>query len=134
LFAIFCFVIGPHKKYWRPLQFSRAVLFFALLLVVGAIFDGLWSCVIYGRLYYTMDYFCDFIPFVPFFEGEGMRTDQRGWGGLNGVTLCEVQLVWLLFAVGAWSCTFFLYRLFCGGWPFNVKKLLHRDYFWNSSA
>ena len=130
LFAAFCFLIGPRRKYWRPFQFRRAALFFVLLLAVGAIFDGLWSCEIYTRLYYTMDYFCDFIPFVPFFGG--MRADGRGWGGLKGVTLWQVELVWLIFAVCAWSSTVFLYRLICRRWPFNVKKLFHRDYFWNS--
>jgi hypothetical protein len=134
LFAVFCFVIGPHRKYWHPFQFRRAALFFGLLLLVGAIFDGLWSCEIYGRLYYTMDYFFDFIPFVPFSKGEGMRIDGSAWGGLNGVTPWQVQLVWLVFAAGAWSSTVFFYRLICRRWPFNVKQLLRRNCFWKCQA
>ena len=38
-------------------------LFLVLLLSMGALFNGVWSCSIWGRLYYSTDYVLDFLRF-----------------------------------------------------------------------
>jgi hypothetical protein len=86
-------------------------LFMILLLFVGAFFNGLWSCLIWGRLYCSIDYVCDFTPFWPITQSviDDSFGDSRGQ--LYGVSLSQLQCVWLLFAAGAWAVTIFLYRL-----------------------
>jgi hypothetical protein len=90
---------------------GRLGLFLGLLLVVGSVANGLWSCVIWGRLYFSTDYVFDFSPFWPItqsmidFSFGGMR------GQLLEVSLFQLQLVWLLFAVGTWTVSILLYRL-----------------------
>jgi hypothetical protein len=133
LFVVFCALVGP-LPWWQPKEFRRAALFFGLLLVVGSIFSGLWSCLVYGRLYHVVDYFIGFTPFWPVTKW----SLNDGWGnvhgGLIGVTFWQLQLVWFLFTVGTWSLTVFLYRLICGRWPLSLKELFHHPCTMKSGA
>lgn len=82
----------------------------ALFLLVAAFFNGLWSCSVWGWLYYSIDYVSDYSPFWPI--SQSVIDDHFGdrHGELFGVSLFQLQLVWLLFAIGTWSATIYLYR------------------------
>jgi len=98
----------PGTKLRRICRFG---LYNGLLLLVGSIFNGLWSCLIWDRLYDSTDYVLDFIPFLPI----GHWALDRPWGDargrLLGLSLFQLQLVWPLFAAGNWGATTVLYRL-----------------------
>jgi hypothetical protein len=97
----------------------RFSLFVGLLLVVGSFANGLWSCLVWGRLYFSTDYVFDFSPFWPITQGliDAPFGDMRGQ--LLGVSLFQLQFVWLLFALGTWALTILLYRLICRRPPAN---------------
>src|ERR1043166_3494406 len=103
-------------------RIRRFALYNGLLLLVGSIFNGLWSCLIWDRLYDSTDYVFDFIPFLPI----GHWALDRPWGDergrLLGVSLSQLQLVWLLFAAGTWGSATLLYRLVRGKQePYKLK-------------
>lgn len=85
-------------------------LFIALFLVVGSIFNGFWSCWVWGRLYDSTDYVFDFMPFWPITQ----RVIDAPWGDdhghLRGISLFQLQLIWLSFAVSTWAVTILLFR------------------------
>jgi hypothetical protein len=89
----------------------RLALFIGLLLITGSVFNGFWSCLIWDRFYDSTDYVFDFTPFWPITRSV-IDTPWGGErGGLMGVSLFQLQLVWLLFAAATWGVTVFLYRL-----------------------
>jgi hypothetical protein len=98
----------------QPGTFRRRVgrlgLFLALLLIAGSLINGLWSCTVWGRLYYSTDYVFDFTPVWPITQQviDMPFGDQRGQ--LFGVTLTQLQMIWLLFALGTWGVTALSYR------------------------
>jgi hypothetical protein len=89
---------------------GRLRLFMGLLLLVSSAFNGLWSCLIWGRLYESMNYLIDFLPIWPITR----TVIDVPWGNERGrlieVSLFQLQLIWLLFAAGTWGCTVFIYR------------------------
>ena len=91
-------------------RIRRFGLFLALLLAAGSIFNGVWSCAVWGRLYYSTDYVLDFTPFWPITQSviDTPFGDQRG--RLFGVTLTQLNMVWLLFSLGTWGGTMLMYR------------------------
>ena len=112
-FIIGSFVIAAFSWRQRSMligRIRRFGLFLALLLIVGSLFNGMWSCSVWGRLYYSTDYVLDFTPFWPITHSLiDMRFgDQRGQ--LFGVTLTQLNMVWLLFALGTYGVTVLLYR------------------------
>ena len=85
-------------------------LFNFLLLIVGCVFCMLWSGLIFGNLYYSYDSLADFEPFWPITQGLiDYGGDMRGQ--LFGVSLLELQLVWLAFTLATWATTYYLYKL-----------------------
>ncbi|MGD0411095.1 MAG: hypothetical protein ABSC18_05275 [Verrucomicrobiota bacterium] len=122
LFVAFCALVGP-LPWWQPKEFRRAAIFFGLLLAAGSIFNGLWSCLVYGRLYDRVDYVFGFSPFWPITNSVINETWGTDHGQLLGVTVWQLQLVWLLFASGTWGLTIYLYRSICGRWPLSLKAL-----------
>jgi len=133
LFVAFCAFVGP-LPWWQPREFRRAALFFGLLLFAGSFFSALWNCLVYGRLYYTVDLSIEFIPFWPVTKWNINETWGDRHGGLIGVTFWQLQLVWLLFALGTWSTTVYLYRWICGQWPLSVSGIFHRSASSNAGA
>jgi len=112
-FVIGCLVlvILPRRQAGTlPRRIGKLALFTGLLLVVGSLFNGLWSCLVWGRLYHSTDYVFDFSPLWPITQEviDMPFGDQRGQ--LLGVTLIQLQGVWLLFAFATWGVTAFLYR------------------------
>ena len=68
VFAVGCLVAVMVS--WREpgvlrRRIGRFALFVGLLLVVGSLFNGLWSCLDFNRLYHSTDYIFDFVPFWP---------------------------------------------------------------------
>ena len=68
LFAIGCLIfamlaIRQRGRFLR--RVGRLGLFLGLLLLVGSVANGLWSCLVWGRLYYSTDYVFDFSAFWP---------------------------------------------------------------------
>ena len=98
---------------------SRLGLFLGLLLVIGSAANGLWSCLVWGRLYFSTDYVFDFSAFWPITQKtiDAPFGDMRGQ--LLGVSLFQLQVVWLLFAAATWAATTLLYRLICRRPPAN---------------
>jgi hypothetical protein len=90
--------------------------FIALFLLVGSCFNGLWSCLVYGRFYTSADYVFGFIPFWPLTKYWVEMYDDRGQ--LMSVPF-QMQVIWFLFAAGTWSVTLILYRLVCRRSPPN---------------
>jgi hypothetical protein len=83
--------------------------FFLIFLFVGAVFEYIWGALIEGHLYQNVDYFLDFLPFWPITRATVY--DPFNSGRLLGVTLIQLQLVWLLFTIGTWGITLLLYKL-----------------------
>ena len=100
--------------FWQPGTFlkraERLALFLGILLGVGSVANGLWSCSIWGKLYYSTDYLFDFSPFWPITQKliDAPFGDTRG--RLLGISLSRLQFIWLLFAAATWIITIVLYR------------------------
>jgi hypothetical protein len=112
VFAVGCLILTAVTKRKRDVLAKRIghfALFLFLFLVVGALFNGLWSCVVYNLLYHSTDYIFDFIPFWPI---TWIQVDTP-WGDGHGKlysSLFELRLVWLLFAICTWGTTILLHR------------------------
>jgi hypothetical protein len=92
--------------------------FLLILAPVGGLFNAFWCCLVYGNLYAqeigkdgtVLDVDSPEDDFTPFFP------PSHEWlaglpGHLVGVTMPQLQLVWLFFAATAWAISFILYRL-----------------------
>ncbi|HVM62728.1 MAG TPA: hypothetical protein VMV72_17835 [Verrucomicrobiae bacterium] len=117
VFGAACLVLAAFLRK-RPDVFTsvvgRVALFLGILLVVGSLFDGLWDCLIFGRLYYRVassDFDFDFKPVWPITQGAIDAASGSERGQLFGITLFQLQLVWGLFALGTWGITASLYWL-----------------------
>jgi len=113
VFIVGCVILSilsvlPHKQPGTlKRRIARFGLFMVLFLFVGALFNGLWSCLIWDRLYNSTDYYFDFCPFWPITRAviDAPWGDERG--RLLGVTLFQLQLIWFIFAAGTWTVTIF---------------------------
>jgi hypothetical protein len=122
LFAVGCLIfamlaIRQRGRFLR--RVGRLGLFLGLLLLVVSVANGLWSCLVWGRLYYSTDYVFDFSAFWPITQSIIDAPFGTERGRLFGVSLFQVQLVWLLFATGTWTVTILLYRFICKRPPAN---------------
>src|ERR1022692_4948805 len=67
-FVVVCVVLAalPHKK---PGELRRRIgrfgLFVGLFLLVSSLFNGMWSCLVFDHLYYSIDCVSGFTPFFP---------------------------------------------------------------------
>ncbi len=84
-------------------RLSTLILFQGYLLLAAMLANGFWSCAVWGNLYWSVDYTSDFSAFFP------ISSDQieYSWGpqltgGLNGITLSQLNAVWASFILGAW--------------------------------
>ena len=118
-FVVGCIVLAVLAR-WQPGTFRRRVgrfgLFMILFLLVGSFFNGLWSCLIYGRFYSSSDYVFGFIPFWPLYKQWVEMPDRHGH--LMSVPL-SLHILWFLFTAGTWGITVILYRLICRRQPPN---------------
>jgi hypothetical protein len=109
--CLICGLVAVRQRGTFLRRVRRLGLFLGLLLVVGSISNGLWSCLVWGRLYFSTDYVFDFSPFWPITRGVIDAPFGEMRGQLLGVSLVQLQLVWLLFAAGTWAVSILLYRL-----------------------
>lgn len=82
---------------------SVLTVFHLYLLIFAMIANGVWSCTIWGNLYWSVDYTSDFSVYMPVRRWQV----EYSWGpemsgGLNGITLAQLNLVWAVFALLAW--------------------------------
>lgn len=94
----------------RLIGVLKITVFFLVLLLVGGFFSIAWGDTMWGRFYYSVDYCgCDFQPFWPMTQSKL----NEPWGddphGLVGISLTQLNLIWLLFATATWSLTFGIY-------------------------
>jgi hypothetical protein len=89
----------------------RWAIFNVCFFLTAGLVNGLWSCLVFGHLYWTTDYVFDFTPFWPVTQSllDARFGDQVG--GLLGISLFQLQALWLLFAISAWLGAFTLYRV-----------------------
>jgi hypothetical protein len=112
VFALGCFALIFMSFLARPSYrrlFSRWAIFNVILFVIGAIISGFWDCLVYGHLYVTADYVSDFSPFIPVTQGVIDAHFDAYSGHLIGVTLRQLQFVWLLFAFVTWALASVIY-------------------------
>lgn len=108
------------KKYLVFLYNSSIFLY--LLLISGACAHTLWSVLVFGRWYVSMDYVVDFYPFFPITQ----TTLDFQWGEQAGyligsIDLIHLQLLWAVFALMTWLLTVIVYK--------EVKHLWHYPVF-----
>ena len=97
---------------WWKLRLFGLLLFHTSLLLCAMLANGIWSCTVWGRLYWSVDYVSDFSPFYPIRQS----VVDYSWGAemtgaLNGITLTQLNLWWLLFAVLTWTLALMLTRI-----------------------
>lgn len=116
-------LLGRKRRY---LVFVRGFFVFnALLLVVSAMLNALWSCTIWGSLYFSTDYVVDFSPFWPITK----HLIDMPFGDMTGriflgLNIRHVQAVWFAFAFAAWTTAVFLYSRFRRFW---TKRNLEQE-------
>ncbi len=100
------------RRGWRRyFTFARAFVTFSIcLLLASALANGIWSCAIWGRVYFSTDYFVDFNPFYPISQ----TWIEIPFGGVKGkifpgFTITHVRVAWFLFAFASWASAIFLY-------------------------
>ena len=102
---------------FRP-RISTLILFQAYLLASAMIANGIWSCAVWGRLYWSVDYTSDFSTFMPITR----RQIESSWGpdmagGLNDITLAQLNLVWLAFAALVW-----ILAMLATSWTISARR------------
>ena len=104
LISLLCYAALSLARLRRLPRFTSVLLFQALLLASAMVANGIWSCAVWGQLYWSVDYTSDFSPFYPISEyvisyswGEDMC------GALNGISHTALNLVWAGFAFAVWT-------------------------------
>jgi len=97
---------------WRQyLVFARGfAVFSVLLLLTAAVLNAVWSCTIWGRVYYSTDYVVDFNPFYPISQ-TWIETPFGNMKGqiYPGFGMLHVRAAWFLFALATWTGAIYLY-------------------------
>jgi hypothetical protein len=124
-FVVGCIVFAAlafRQRGSLPRRVGRLGLFLGLLLIIGSLANGLWSCSVWGRLYRSSETVFDFSPFWPITRsGIDSPFDEDMTGQLFGVSIFQLQLFWLLFAAGTWTATIISYLLICRRRPANTS-------------
>lgn len=110
---------------WRRyLIFAGAfVVFNICFLVTSAIMNAIWSCTIWGRVYFSTDYVVDFNPFYPISQAwiEVPFGDVEG-KIFPGFSIVHVRAAWFVFAFAAWAGSIFLYSRIRRLWINRIAK------------
>jgi hypothetical protein len=100
--------------------------FNVLLLVLSSILNGVWSCAIWGNIYFSTDYVIDFTPFWPITQNLiDMSFGDVSGDIFYGLSILHVQAIWLGFAFAAWAGTVFLYSKTRRLW--NMKNIEQKN-------
>lgn len=94
---------GYGKLLWRWGQFN--IVFFLVAVAV----NGFWSCLIFGHFYTSTDYIADFSPLVPIMQSVIDARFGNQVGHLYGITLRQLQLIWLAFSGITWVLALSIY-------------------------
>jgi hypothetical protein len=102
----------------RTPHVATILIFQGYLLLAAMHVNGFWSCAVWGRFYWSVDYTADFSVFYPITH----RQIENTWGpqmsgGLNGITLGELNVMWAIHATVAWLLAFFATR-----WTIHLNK------------
>jgi len=123
------FVPVTLRTYYR--RIGKLCLFLTILLVAQCCFSRLWMILVRGRLYrgnpIPIDFGCfDFIPILPFTHAFFDAPHGYGPSLVMGVTLTELNLVWLLFALGTWVVALLSYRFLSRKlfWPAPARECI----------
>ena len=84
---------------WRVLR--DVVVFHQFFFLSAALFHTIWSCTIWGNLYFSTDYVVDFLPFLPILPRvieAGFAHYESGWIN-HGLSLVHLNLIWAAFAI-----------------------------------
>jgi hypothetical protein len=115
VFLVGCIVLlflRPRGLTEYVLRVKKLGIFLLILLPVGDFFGCVWGEIVWGRFYLSTDYCnCDFLPFWPITQGVIDAPFGNDPHGLIGVTLTQLNLIWLVFAIATWGSTLSLYRL-----------------------
>ncbi len=90
---------------YRP-RSSTTLIFQGYLLLAAMIVNGVWSCAVWGHLYWSVDYTADFSVFLPITTNQIEYSWEQIAGGLNGITLTQLNVIWAIFAASAWLLSF----------------------------
>lgn len=100
---------GYRALVWRWGQFNL------VFLIVASAMAGVWSCLIFGHFYTSTDYISDFSPFIPITQGVIDARFGNQIGHLYGITLQQLQLLWMGFAAITWALALWIY--------FRIRRL-----------
>lgn len=89
---------------------KTALVFHASLLGSAMLANGLWSCLVRGRFYWSTDYISDFSAFYPITQGVLDATFGDKAGSLNGISLASLNGIWMTFAILVWFTAFRISR------------------------
>lgn len=94
-------------------EVKTVLLFHGFLLVFAMLANGVWSCSVWGNLYWSVDYTSDFSAFYPITRGViDYSWGEEMSGGLRDVSLTELNFVWFGFVLVVWAAglaaTYFL--------------------------
>jgi hypothetical protein len=80
-------------------RLRRLALFLTILLCTGALFNGLWSCLVVENLYSSTNELFYFTPFFPI-------ADVRR---LVGISMLQLEGIWAVYATNVWVVTILIY-------------------------
>jgi len=90
------------------LSLQHVLVFQFVFLIVTLITNGLWSCLVFGNLYWSADYTSDYSPFYPIFRQVIEAKFGNQIGALNNINLLQLNLVWCLFLSFNWGASLLL--------------------------
>ena len=95
---------------FTPIKLPRlrsVLLFHTCLIITAMLANGIWSCTIWGNYYWTVDYTSDFSAFTPIARVQiDYSWGEDITGGLNGVSLVQLNQIWLGFVAFTWLAAF----------------------------
>lgn len=94
-------------------SYKAFFVFNVTLFIIAMGFNGLWSCTVWGRYYWSADYLSDYLPFYPITQELIDFQFGNSVGALNGISLEELNRIWAWFAGGTWLLTILLTFLIC---------------------
>jgi hypothetical protein len=87
-------------------RIGRLALFLTALLMVGDFYSVIWSAMIHNHMYHSAGYDgVDFVPWYPITRDLVESTYGADSGKLIGVTLFQLQVIWLVFSIATWTST-----------------------------
>jgi hypothetical protein len=115
----------------RGPSYKAFIVFNIALLGVAMGFNGVWSCTVWGKYYWSTDYVADFSPFYPISQGVIDARFGNLVGALNGISLEELNRIWAWFAGGTWLMAALLTLFICRS--HKAEQAWHWFYYSHSS-